>query len=141
MKISIRKSKRSTSIVFKAESSRDGVELKNAVLSALHDRTVGGFTPARVVEQLENAGYGLEKVNGHAVTPDTAALELRCAEWNAKHRVGTKVEYHPVIGEKDHRLTRTRSAAYVLSGHTAVLFVESESGCVALDACVPVVKK
>lgn len=66
------------------------------------------------------------------------SIESRCSRWNATYPIGTEVEYHPVIREKAYRLTRTRTAAYVLSGHTAVVFVESESGCVALDACVPV---
>jgi hypothetical protein len=38
------------------------------------------------------------------------------------------------------KTTRTRSAAYVLSGHTAVVFVDGVSGCVALDAVNPVTK-
>jgi hypothetical protein len=67
-----------------------------------------------------------------------ATLERECMEWNARHTIGTEVEYHPVIGQSAHRVTRTRSSAYVLSGHTSVIFVESESGCVALDAIIPV---
>ena len=62
-----------------------------------------------------------------------AVLERRCHNWNSKYPVGTDVEYHPVIGEEAHRVTKTRHEAYVLAGHTAVLFVEGQSGCVALD--------
>lgn len=61
-----------------------------------------------------------------------------CAEWNKAHPIGSLVEFHPVIGAPAHRLRRTSSGASVLSDHTAVVFLEDESGCVALDACVPV---
>ncbi len=61
-------------------------------------------------------------------------LKADCIVWNHEHPVGTAVIYHPVIGEKPGRETKTTTAAYVLGGHTAVLFVEGESGCVALDA-------
>ena len=37
-------------------------------------------------------------------------------------------------------IQRTRSDAYVLSGHTAVVFITGVSGCVALDA-VEIVKQ
>jgi hypothetical protein len=66
-----------------------------------------------------------------------ATLERECMLWNAMNPIGTEVEYHPVIGEASHRITRTRTGAYVLSGHTAVIFIEGQAGCVALDACKP----
>lgn len=72
--------------------------------------------------------------------PSIAFLEKQCADWNAAHPVGTLVEYHPVIGAPAHRLRATTTAAQVLSGHTAVVWLEDESGCVALDACVPTVR-
>ena len=65
-------------------------------------------------------------------------LEIRCKAWNLEHPIGTEVAYHPVIRESAYRLRRTRSEAYVLSGHTAVVFLDGESGCVALDACTVV---
>lgn len=68
-------------------------------------------------------------------------LELRCFKWNTLHPIGSPVEYHPVICEPAHHVTRTRSEAYVLGGYTAVLFVDGVSGCVALDACVPIAKE
>jgi hypothetical protein len=67
-------------------------------------------------------------------TESGAVLERRCHNWNSGHPVGTEVEYHPIIGEEAHRVTKTRSEAYVMSGHTAVIFVEGHSGCVALEA-------
>jgi hypothetical protein len=72
---------------------------------------------------------------------DPKMLALQVENWNLKYPVGTEVEYHPVIGEPEHRVRKTRSVAEVLSGHTAVVWLEQERGCVALDACVPVPRK
>ena len=64
-------------------------------------------------------------------------LQRQCDSWNEPHPIGTTVAYHPVIGEPDCRLRKTQTGAYVLSGHTAVLFLRGETGCVALDAVAP----
>lgn len=61
-------------------------------------------------------------------------LERECREWNAKHAIGTVVKYFPIIGGSDFREHATRSEASVLSGHTAVIWLDGVSGCVALDA-------
>jgi hypothetical protein len=66
-----------------------------------------------------------------------AVLQRRCDQWNDAHPVGVTVEFHPIIGEPEHRLRTTRTPARVLSGHTAVVWLDGENGCVALDACVP----
>lgn len=66
--------------------------------------------------------------------PSLKALQTRCENWNKVFPVGTPVNYHSVIGESKHISTKTRSEAFILSGHTAVVFVENVSGCVALDA-------
>jgi hypothetical protein len=68
----------------------------------------------------------------------TALMEKRCAQWNARHPVGAQVEYHSVIGEAEFKVFRTRTPAQVLSGLTAVVWLEGKSGCVCLEACVPV---
>lgn len=60
-------------------------------------------------------------------------LERECQEWNAKHAIGTVVKYFPIIGG-DFCEHSTRSEASVLSGHTAVIWLDGVSGCVALDA-------
>ena len=63
-------------------------------------------------------------------------LEKQVTDWNRDVPVGTKVKYHPVIGEKfDFQFFDTATQAYVLSGHTAVVHLAGKSGCVALDAC------
>jgi hypothetical protein len=62
--------------------------------------------------------------------PNTAALQKRCDEWNALHPVGTAVELTKDAGVVT---TKTRSAAEVLSGHSAVVWLEGVSGCYALE--------
>ena len=64
-------------------------------------------------------------------------LEREVAEWNRRHGVGALVKYHRIIGEGEGVATKTRSEAWVLSGHTAVVMVEGVSGCVALEAVRP----
>lgn len=63
-----------------------------------------------------------------------AQLAAQVASFNENAPVGTEVFYHPVIGGIESRRTKVTHAAYVLSGHTAVCFVEGVRGCVALDA-------
>jgi hypothetical protein len=64
-------------------------------------------------------------------------LERECQEWNSKHPVGTLVKYHAVIGSPASVVRTIKTEAQVLSGHTAVLWLEGMSGCVALEACEP----
>jgi hypothetical protein len=81
----------------------------------------------------------MRRVNRQAARAESAAeLARQCDEWNSAYPVGTLVEYHPIIDEPEHRLRKTRTAAQVLSGHTAVVWLEDERGCVCLEACVPV---
>ena len=51
--------------------------------------------------------------------------------WNAKHAVGTEVTLTKDNG--DVIRTKTRSEAEVLSGHTAVIWLEGVTGCYLLD--------
>lgn len=56
--------------------------------------------------------------------------------WNEEHAIGT-----PVIVTRDNGeelRTKTRSAAWVLSGHSAVIMVDGISGCYALERVRPV---
>jgi hypothetical protein len=67
--------------------------------------------------------------------PSAAALARQCAEWNERHRVGT-----PVTLRKDDGTlvdTVTKSAAEILSGHTAVIWLEGIAGCYALERVSP----
>jgi hypothetical protein len=65
-------------------------------------------------------------------------LAWLCEQWNRLYPIGTWVEYHPILGESAHRLRRTSSEASILSDHTAIIFLDGETGCVALEACTPV---
>jgi hypothetical protein len=74
----------------------------------------------------------------HMKRPDPKKLQRQCDEWNSVHPIGTTVAYHPVIGGEYHRIRTTRSGAVILGGHTAVVWLNGESGCVALEACAVV---
>lgn len=53
--------------------------------------------------------------------------------WNAKYSVGTEVFVRRDNGEE--QATRTRSKAWLLGGHTAVVMVDGISGCYLLKRC------
>jgi hypothetical protein len=58
-------------------------------------------------------------------------LQAQVEEWNARYPIGTRVKF------TDGRIFHTSTKAQVLSGHTAVVWVEERSGCYALDALEP----
>jgi hypothetical protein len=63
-------------------------------------------------------------------------------EWNARYPVGTPVVAYPVGRPEDFPnderiVTRTRSKASVLGGHTAVVWVEGHSACINLTHVDP----
>ena len=55
--------------------------------------------------------------------------------WNNEHGIGTLVQFWPVRNRLEYQICRTTSAAWLLSGHTAVVMITGVRGCVALDAC------
>ncbi len=57
--------------------------------------------------------------------------------WNARVKVGDIVEYAEVRGETTNQY-KTASAAEVLSGHAAVVWLHGKSGCVCVSHCNPV---
>lgn len=63
--------------------------------------------------------------------PNLAKMQRQCKDWNAANPVGCDVVLTKDNGEKLH--TRTISEAQILSGHTAVIWVEGVSGCYLLD--------
>jgi hypothetical protein len=67
--------------------------------------------------------------------PSLAKLQKQCDDWNARYPIGTQVQYHFVIDGPEYRLRTTRTEARILSGHTAVVWLDGESGCVCLEAC------
>ena len=64
--------------------------------------------------------------------------EKEVAAWNAKVGVGDTVEYRD-YPEAEPQTFTTRTPAEVLSGHTAVVWLNGKSGCVCVDACRKVV--
>ncbi|MET9704895.1 hypothetical protein [Streptomyces griseus] len=74
------------------------------------------------------------------VEPEQPAVTAE--RWNAQYPVGTPVYAYPGCRPEDDpkctRLTtRTRSAASVLGGHTAVVWVEGHSACISLTHVDP----
>lgn len=67
--------------------------------------------------------------------PNLKKLQQQCDDWNAKHSVGTKVVLTKDSGERFP--TKTRSEAQVLSGHSAVVWLEGVSGCYLLNRVEP----
>ncbi len=61
----------------------------------------------------------------------TRELQKKCDRFNDRAVVGTKVRVTRDNGDVVE--TTTRSAAHVLSGHSAVIFVDGISGCYALE--------
>lgn len=69
-------------------------------------------------------------------------LQLRADEFNARYPVGTPVLAYPGARPTDdpsdeRLLTRTRSKASVLGGHTDVVWVDGHSACIALSHVDP----
>jgi hypothetical protein len=62
--------------------------------------------------------------------PTLKEQEQACEIWNLKHPVGTKVTCRMDSGEVRH--TVTTSEAQMLSGHTAVIWLDGISGCYLL---------
>lgn len=67
--------------------------------------------------------------------PDPQAVQTQCDRFNATYEVGQWVTLRKDNGEGI--ITRTRSAAEVLSGHSAVIWLHGIPGCYLLDRIVP----
>lgn len=63
--------------------------------------------------------------------PTMQDLTRDCARWNAENPVGTPVNVQMDNGEV--RQTITRTGAQILSGHTAVIWLEGISGAYLLS--------
>lgn len=67
---------------------------------------------------------------------------MKAEEFNARYPVGTPVMAYPGARPEDHRdatrlVTRTRSQATGLGGHTDVVWVDGHSACIALTHVDP----
>lgn len=63
--------------------------------------------------------------------PNLAKIQRQCDIWNAANFIGCNVQLTKDSGEVI--ATTTRSEAQVLSGHSAVIWLEGVSGCYLLD--------
>jgi hypothetical protein len=69
--------------------------------------------------------------------PNAKALQAQCDLFNARYAVGQIVTVRKDDGEGVQ--TKTRSQAEVLSGHSAVIWLDGVSGCYLLDRVTPIV--
>ena len=63
--------------------------------------------------------------------PNLKVLQKTVDAWNAKYPAGTKVVV--TLDNHERKETVTRSDAQVLSGHSAVIWLEGIRGCYLLD--------
>jgi hypothetical protein len=70
--------------------------------------------------------------------PNLAKLQAICDAWNLDNAVGEPVRLIRDSGEV--LITRTRSPAQVLSGHSAAVWVEGVAGCYHLSHVAPLRK-
>jgi len=68
--------------------------------------------------------------------PNAAALQKQCDTFNARFPVGQSVSVRKDDGGGT--LTQTRAPAEVLSGHSAVIWLDGISGCYLLDRVTPI---
>ena len=58
--------------------------------------------------------------------------------WNAKHPIGTPVTRYKLINPLAEPVeTLTRSEAWLMGGHTAMVMVEGQAGGVMVESCKP----
>lgn len=60
--------------------------------------------------------------------------EDEVAAWNSKVKIGDTVEYRG-YPEAEPQVFTTRTSAEVLSGHTAVVWLNGKRGCVCVSTC------
>ena len=62
----------------------------------------------------------------------------RISDWNEKYPVGTPVTRYKLINPlEDGAVTKTRSEAWLMGGHSAMVMVEGVPGGVTLESVVP----
>jgi len=63
--------------------------------------------------------------------------QIEVDAFNAIMGVGDPIDYWEILGEGDPKRYTTRAPAEVLSGHTAVVWVNEKSGCLSISHCLP----
>jgi hypothetical protein len=67
--------------------------------------------------------------------PNVQKLEQMCADFNARFPIGTEVTRYSMINPlRDPPITHTRSEAWVMGGHSAMVKVEGVAGGVLLES-------
>lgn len=79
---------------------------------------------------MSHSGRNEEMIVNHRPNPQKEA-----AAWNARVKVGDTVQYEEVKGVTEAQTFKTKTEAEVLSGHTAVVWLEGTRGCVAVSHC------
>lgn len=79
-----------------------------------------------------NAYEAGRRAERDAVIDANRQAQAAADAWNDAHPVGSAVRYWTGLREGRARASATRSAASVLGGHTAVVWVVGESACIAL---------
>lgn len=99
---------------------------------------------ARALDLATGLVRRLRRLADEAQQPETEAPDEKeqtagaeCAAWNADHPVGAPVRVWTGARKGDGILTRTRTAASVLGGHTAVVWVDGHGACIALTHVDP----
>jgi len=68
--------------------------------------------------------------------PSPEMLQRQVDDWNRQYPIGTPVRVTKDDGKVT--VTKTRSAAWAMGGHTAVVMVDGIAGGYLLSRCVPV---
>jgi hypothetical protein len=71
------------------------------------------------------------------IAQSTVSQAKLAAKWNDRFPVGTVVRYWTSTRDGVGKVGKTRSEAEVMGGHTAVVWIEGCSGCVALTHVQP----
>lgn len=74
-----------------------------------------------------------------AMLNNPKAQQRAVDDWNERYPVGQAVAVRFDRGET--RMTKTRAAAEMLSGHSAVIWLEGISGCYLLSRVTPVTEE
>lgn len=59
-------------------------------------------------------------------------------DWNQKYPLGTPVRYWTGVREGEGKEGKTRTEASLLSGHSAVVWVTGQPGCISLSHVEPI---
>ena len=79
---------------------------------------------------------GKKKRGREVKRPDPDASAKQVEEWNAKYPVGTKVRRYELVHPRggNATVTETRSEAWLMGGHSAVVLLKGHAGGHMLDA-------